>query len=45
MCLKTNSKKKIAVTRGAGGGCNDLKWVVNQGFSNKPAIAGVKPAT
>lgn len=45
MCLKTNSKKKISVTRGAGGGCNDLKWVVNQGFSNKPAIAGVKPAT
>ena len=37
--------KKHSVTRGAGGGCNDLKWVVNQEFQNKPATAGVKPAT
>ena len=44
MCLKTNPKKH-SVTRGAGGGCNDLKGVVNQGFQNKPVTAGVKPAT
>ena len=37
--------KKHSVTRGAGGGCNDLKWVVNQGFQNKPVTAAVKLAT
>ena len=42
---KDVSENKHSVTRGAGGGCNDLKWVVNQGFQNKPVTAGVKPAT
>lgn len=42
---KDVSENKHSVTRGAGGGCNDLKWVVNQGFQNKLVTAGVKPAT